>query len=158
MAEAGGLVFGEAEGAAYEALRQEVERLREASIQTVKELAEARRERDEARTFGELASAEYHKLVEETKRVWCAYCGAEYPEGTPRHGDGALAEHIRVCPEHPMRRVEAALKVALTALPDSRTGGPEGTGYRWLWDECTEAEQAWVKQVRAEIEVALGLE
>lgn len=40
----------------------------------------------------------------------CAYCGQPYPKGTPRFGDNALTEHIRVCPEHPMRELEQKLK------------------------------------------------
>lgn len=41
-----------------------------------------------------------------TTDTCCAYCGAAYCQGTPRFGSDALAEHIKVCPEHPMREAE----------------------------------------------------
>jgi hypothetical protein len=44
-----------------------------------------------------------------------------------------------------------ALTLALSALPDSETAGPDGTGYRWAWDELTTEEQAWVKAIRLKI-------
>jgi len=49
------------------------------------------------------------------------------------------------------RQQHAALGLALKALPDTRTGGPCGTGYRYCWDESTTDEQDWVKEVRAQI-------
>lgn len=64
-------------------------------------------ERDEARRFGEDAAAKYNALLEAYERVTCAFCGEEFPRGTPRHGDRHLAAHVAVCPEHPMRAVEA---------------------------------------------------
>lgn len=65
--------------------------------------------RDEARAFGEDVVKKYNELLKQVAVVTCAYCGQEYPRGTPRHGDGALAEHIKTCPQHPMRIVEAEL-------------------------------------------------
>jgi hypothetical protein len=41
-----------------------------------------------------------------------------------------------------------ALRLLLSALPDSDTAGPDGTGYRHAWDELSAAEQDWVKSVR----------
>lgn len=35
----------------------------------------------------------------------CVYCGHEYPQNTPAHGDKVLTEHIAVCEKHPMRTV-----------------------------------------------------
>jgi hypothetical protein len=40
----------------------------------------------------------------------CAYCGQAYPQGTPRFGSEALTEHIKVCPEHPMRKAETRIE------------------------------------------------
>lgn len=37
----------------------------------------------------------------------CAYCGKEYPPGTPTSQDEALTAHIRKCDKHPMRALEA---------------------------------------------------
>lgn len=46
-----------------------------------------------------------------TTGTCCAYCGAAYPEGTSRFVCGdALAEHTRVCSEHPMRQAEERIK------------------------------------------------
>lgn len=64
-------------------------------------IIELERERDSTRVFAEKAAA-----LLEAQSVTCAFCGQEYPRGTPRHGDGALAEHIKTCPEHPMRALE----------------------------------------------------
>lgn len=54
------------------------------------------------------------------KRVLtCVYCGQEYPQDTPAWGDKVLTDHIRVCPKHPMRKVEAdkiLLRAALAGL------------------------------------------
>ncbi len=66
-------------------------------------------ERDEARQFGENAARQYNELLAWVNIVTCAYCGKEYPRGTPRHGDGLLAEHIKTCEKHPMRQAESAL-------------------------------------------------
>ena len=71
-------------------------------------LATAEAERDEARRFGAEAGQRYYNaLLIASCDVTCAFCGATYPRGTPRHGDGALADHIKVCPKHPMRDAEA---------------------------------------------------
>lgn len=80
----------------------------------------ARLERDlaEARAVAEEAVNRYNALLAETADVCCAFCGERYPKGTPRSGDGALAEHIKVCAKHPMREAEA--KIAdLTARLDT---------------------------------------
>lgn len=49
----------------------------------------------------------------------CVYCGQEYPQDTPAHGDGVLTAHIKVCDRHPMRKAEqdiALLRAALVGL------------------------------------------
>jgi len=51
--------------------------------------------------------------------VTCAYCGQEYPQGTPTHGApsiSALTTHIKVCSKHPMRSLEAINAELLAAL------------------------------------------
>lgn len=35
----------------------------------------------------------------------CVYCGHEYPQDTPAHGDKVLTDHIAACEKHPMRAV-----------------------------------------------------
>jgi hypothetical protein len=45
-------------------------------------------------------------------------------------------------------RMKAALDLAKSALPDAEIAGPDGTGYKYAWDELTDDEQAWVKDVR----------
>jgi len=37
-------------------------------------------------------------------RTWCAYCGKEYPLDTVTNEQ--IGEHIRTCPDHPMRKLE----------------------------------------------------
>ena len=63
-------------------------------------------ERDEAREWAK-------RLQKTTQTLTCVYCGIEYPPGSPTHGSEVLTEHIRVCPEHPMRELEEE-KQALT--------------------------------------------
>jgi hypothetical protein len=49
----------------------------------------------------------------------CVYCGHEYPQETPAHGDGVLTAHIKACKSHPMRKAEqdvALLRSALVGL------------------------------------------
>lgn len=46
----------------------------------------------------------------------CVYCGQAYPPGTPTHGAPILTAHIRVCKEHPMRKLELDLSLVRSAL------------------------------------------
>ena len=49
----------------------------------------------------------------------CVYCGHEYPQDTPSHGEGVLTAHIKTCERHPMRKAEqeiAMLRAALAGL------------------------------------------
>jgi hypothetical protein len=48
--------------------------------------------------------------------VTCVYCGQAYPEGTPTHGAQILKDHIRMCPEHPMRELEEQNRILKKAL------------------------------------------
>lgn len=40
----------------------------------------------------------------------CAFCGKEYPDGTPPTKHQLLAIHIAKCPSHPMRKLEAEVE------------------------------------------------
>lgn len=107
----------------------------DAEVRAVK----AERERDEARRFGEDAAAKYNDAILALRIVTCAFCEHEYPRGTPRHGDGELSEHIKVCPKHPMRDVErerdeARAKLALIQRAFSCCGCPEAETCRSAWD------------------------
>jgi hypothetical protein len=51
------------------------------------------------------------------------------------------------------RKLRKAVEVLIGALPDSETAGPDGTGYRYAWDELTGDEQEWVKDVRRQVRV-----
>ena len=46
----------------------------------------------------------------------CVYCGHEYPQDTPTHGDGVLTEHIKICERHPMRKAERDIALLRSAL------------------------------------------
>lgn len=81
-------------------------------------------ERDEAREFAEEAARLYNDLLEQVV-LRCAFCEAEYPEGTPATQHANLAEHVKVCPKHPMRKVERErdeLRKDLNALARSMSG------------------------------------
>lgn len=38
----------------------------------------------------------------ESRILTCVYCGHEYPQDTPAHGDKVLTDHIAGCEKHPM--------------------------------------------------------
>jgi hypothetical protein len=42
--------------------------------------------------------------------ITCAYCGHEYPEGTPAFQHEQLTMHIRICDQHPMRKAEERIR------------------------------------------------
>lgn len=44
-----------------------------------------------------------------TQTITCAFCGHEYPPGTPTSQADLLSQHIRVCAKHPMRAAEARI-------------------------------------------------
>ena len=46
----------------------------------------------------------------------CVYCGHEYPQDTPAHGDKVLTDHIAQCEKHPMRTVVAQRDMLRKAL------------------------------------------
>lgn len=48
--------------------------------------------------------------------VTCAYCGMEYPEGTPASQCELLTEHIKICTKHPMRNLEEKYSRVRSAL------------------------------------------
>lgn len=55
----------------------------------------------------------------EGRILTCVYCGHEYPQDTPAHGDKILTEHISACEKHPMRaavRQRDRLYAALVGL------------------------------------------
>lgn len=81
-------------------------------------LTQRTEERDEARRFGEDAARQYNELLEAYNRVTCAFCGEEFPRGTPRHGDGLLAEHMRTCVQHPLADAQQRIARLEQALRD----------------------------------------
>lgn len=61
-------------------------------------------------------------MVEQDRRlkiVTCAFCGEQYPRGTPAHTADVLAEHIVKCERHPMKAMadrNALLEAAALAV------------------------------------------
>jgi len=52
------------------------------------------------------------------------YCGHEYPQETPAHGDKVLTDHIEQCEKHPLRAVivqRDRLRAALAELVGAST-------------------------------------
>lgn len=74
-----------------------------------RENVQMRAERDEARKYAENL---YNEVSGNSRVVRCAFCGEAYSEGTPATQDQALTDHIKVCPDHPMREVERQLAAA----------------------------------------------
>ena len=48
--------------------------------------------------------------------VTCAYCGHQYPDGTPTAKAEALTEHIKVCSLHPMQEEKKKVDMLRSAL------------------------------------------
>lgn len=86
---------------------------REAAQHHEAALAEVERERDEARRFGEDAAAKYNALLKSCNVTTCAFCGEEYPKGTPRTQADELSKHIKTCTKHPMRESERVYRELL---------------------------------------------
>lgn len=70
----------------------------------------------EAREFAEKAAQQYNELLAASQVVTCAYCGEQYPRGTPRHGDGALDAHIKICAQHPVQKLLGAIRLSLPLI------------------------------------------
>ena len=50
-------------------------------------------------------------LVEYIEQAtFCAYCGHQYPKGTPNSQNEELTAHIKVCEKHPMRKLENQIR------------------------------------------------
>lgn len=81
----------------------------------------------EARKFAEEAVAKHNELLAERGVLRCAFCDAEYIEGTPATQHERLTEHVKVCPKHPMREVEERVAYLEREL-ESWTGDRGGTG------------------------------
>jgi hypothetical protein len=60
--------------------------------------------------------AEAREALNRKNALTCVYCGQAYAPGTPTHGTSVLTEHIRVCPQHPLRAAESDLAVLRSAL------------------------------------------
>jgi hypothetical protein len=46
----------------------------------------------------------------------CVYCGHRYPPGTPAVRDKALYEHIKKCPQHPLKKAHDLIRSMMTTL------------------------------------------
>ena len=69
-------------------------------------ITQIKTQRDEAQKLAEEACLRYNNTLQAT---YCAYCGHEYPRGTPKSENALLTEHIAVCEKHPMRQAEARI-------------------------------------------------
>ena len=54
--------------------------------------------------------------MSENAVLTCAYCGHQYPDGTPTAKHTLLTEHIKVCEKHPMREAEYKIDRLRSAL------------------------------------------
>lgn len=52
------------------------------------------------------------------KVLRCAFCGHAYAEGTPTHKAQSLADHARVCPDHPIGQENRRLRLACSHAID----------------------------------------
>lgn len=54
-------------------------------------------------------AATKNALANQHRILTCVYCGHQYPQGTPPASAEVLTEHIKSCPEHPMRKLQEQL-------------------------------------------------
>lgn len=59
-------------------------------------------------------------ITKDQDATYCAYCGNKYPRGTPKYQNEQLSEHIKVCPKHPMRKLELKLEIQNTRIKNLR--------------------------------------
>jgi len=85
---------------------------------TVAEVERLTKERDEARAFGEDAAAKHNALLEDRRVLRCAFCDAEYPDGTPATQHEALTAHVMECERHPLAEEKRALVEAARPVLD----------------------------------------
>jgi len=102
-------------------------------------LAEAQRERDEARAYGERLYAE---CTGNARDVACAFCSEKFAEGTPRSQNETLTAHVKVCAKHPMRDVERERDEAREEAAESERL------YRALYDGSEKVERQLVEVER----------
>lgn len=119
-----------------------LETARESISDLLARLAEAERERDEARKLAEEACARYNALIVEGPTLTCAFCSTSYPTGTPPTQHEALTAHIRECPKHPLRQelinttderdaLWAIVERLQLLLPDIQLGETNATALAW---------------------------
>lgn len=93
-----------------------------------------------------------HVVVPVAGRVLtCVYCGHEYPQDTPAHGDKVLTDHIAGCAKHPMRAV----------IEDRDRLRADAARYKWLRNTLKTKAQAMLwnyrgKKLDAVIDAMLG--
>jgi hypothetical protein len=75
----------------------------------------------------ELESDEQMRRVHQERQqiLTCVYCGQEYPPGTPRSNHQLLTEHVRHCPQHPMKKAFDLLDAVQAHLQHEK----ESSGY-----------------------------
>lgn len=60
--------------------------------------------------------AKAQSLAGPDKTLRCAFCGHEYPEGTPTHKHESLVVHIRECPDHPVGKENRKFRELLRCI------------------------------------------
>jgi hypothetical protein len=79
---------------------------------TKEELTELRKRYESANYQTVISLFDHIEALEEEidQDTFCAFCGMKYPKGTPKHRNELLSNHIKECPEHPMRIAEKRIQ------------------------------------------------
>jgi hypothetical protein len=66
---------------------------------------------DQVREERDRLRAERLEMQNQSRTLTCAYCGHQYPPGTPPSNHEALTRHVARCPLHPMKELVDILKL-----------------------------------------------
>ena len=80
-----------------------------------------------------LAQKWFADVKKQTPVISCAYCGKEYPEGTPTAQGTALYKHITTCDKHPLKRYIGFVKWIDWSITDTCNSG-------YVWRNVTPGE------------------
>jgi hypothetical protein len=78
--------------------------------QVIQELQDLGMETEDASLVDPLVDRIIEAAQNESQALTCAYCGHQYPPGTPRSNHSELTKHISRCEKHPMKLLRDALR------------------------------------------------
>jgi len=136
-------------------LRAENKRLKERLVRyqnfTSDVLTDSERLTEEAQRL----NSERKATQNDSRVITCAFCGHEYPPGTPTSNNEALVKHVRVCTKHPIGLENRGLETEIEKL--SAENLELMNSQEWAIGEMNTAHKA-KKELEIEVERLKGYE